>query len=396
VPVSEDPPGVKNISNQQYSVRRSTKKEKMMKYLPVYALLLLFVFVTSFKGQNNGAPPKDKIRSNTSVAITSHGSNNSTRTIRQDRKGNIWIASLEGIIRYDGKSFTNMTGKVTSSPFVSVLEDRKGNFWFASMGSGVYYYDGKSFRNLTTREGLASNRVTCMYEDRTGNIWFGTPSGPSRYDGKSFHNYCIAADKTWAFLVNFTTREGLAHNDVTSILEDRTGKLWFGTRGNACVYDGKSFTTFTHYGKPFKNVRSIIEDKNGHIWLGGNDGLWRYEGSAFANPGSPVTSFGSTFTNFTRDFVGYVYEDKKGNIWTSSLSADDQRWALSRYDVHSLTGAGGTAAEIKAPKATMLFGVLEHEDGSIWFDTIDGVYRYDETPAKDYWKLVVPVRHGGC
>ena len=360
-----------------------------MNCVPVYALLLLFVSGPSFDGQNNGAPPKDKIRSNTGVAIPSCGSNNSTRTIRQDRKGNIWIASLEGIIRYDGKSFTNMTGKVTSSPFVSVLEDRKGNFWFASMGSGVYYYDGKSFRNLTTREGLASNRVTCMYEDRTGNIWFGTPSGASRYDGKSFHNYCIVADQTWAFLGNFTTREGLAHNDVTSILEDRTGKLWFGTRGNACVYDGKSFTTFTHYGKPFKNVRSIIEDKNGNIWLGGNDGLWRYEGSAFANPGSP-------FTNFSEDFVGYVYEDKKGNIWTNSLSADDQRWALSRYDVHSLTGAGGTAAEIKSQKATMLFGILEHEDGSIWFDTIDGVYRYDENPAKDCWKLVVTVHHGGC
>ncbi|WP_409456458.1 two-component regulator propeller domain-containing protein [Sphingobacterium sp.] len=55
-----------------------------------------------------------------------------------------------------------------------------------------------------------------------------------------------------------------------------------------------------HEGKPFKNVRSIIADKNGNIWLGGNDGLWSYDGI--------------TFTNYTRQFVGYIYEDKNGNI----------------------------------------------------------------------------------
>lgn len=61
-------------------------------------------------------------------------------------------------------------------------------------------------------------------------------------------------------------------------------------------------------GKPFTNIRSIIKDKKGNIWLGGSEGLWRYDGN--------------TFTNFTRKFVGYVYEDTKGNIWTSSESAN--------------------------------------------------------------------------
>jgi len=73
------------------------------------------------------------------------------------------------------------------------------------------------------------------------------------------------------------------------------------------MYDGKTFTVFTHDGKPYTNVRSITEDKKGNIWLGGQDGLWRYDGKAFIN--------------FTQKFVGYIYEDKKGNIWTSSESA---------------------------------------------------------------------------
>jgi len=341
----------------------------------IYSLFLTVVFFTSC-GQKKPDTSKKKIRSETKDVITSAGPNNTTRNVIQDRKGNIWIAAFDGIFRYDGKHFTNVTGKVTSVRFFSVLEDRRGNMWFGSIGSGVYYYDGKSFRNFTTKEGLAGNDVTCIYQDKTGDIWFGTGSGASCYDGKSFRN--------------FTTKEGLSNNDINSIIEDKTGKFWFGTRGNACIYDtrlpdgqGKKFTVFTHDGKPFTNVRSIIEDKKGNIWLGGNAGLWRYDGH--------------TFTNFTENSVSYVYEDKKGNIWTSSESANGQdlalshydekslslvnakgQWVLSRYDEKSLSDKKLAVTEIK-PEVGGIFGILEANDGSIWFGAF-GVYRYDARP----------------
>ena len=95
---------------------------------------------------------------------------------------------------------------------------------------------------------------------------------------------------------NLTTKEGLSNNDVTTIIEGKTGKLWIGTRGNTFVYDGKICSVFKN--KAFNDVWSIIEDKKGNIWLGGGDGLWCYDGS--------------TFTNFTENSVNYVYEDKKG------------------------------------------------------------------------------------
>jgi len=293
----------------------------------------------------------------------SHAPNGIVRNIIQDRKGNIWIASWEGIFKYDGKSFTNITGKVSSARFFSALEDRKGNLWFGSIGSGVYYYNGKSFRNFTTRDGLLNNDVTCIYEDKAGNIWFGTEYGASRYDGKSFRNLKI-------------------NGGINSIIEDKTGRFWFATTGNTFLYDGKKFTVFTHKDKPFDNVRSIIEDKKGNVWLGGTDGLWCYNGS--------------TFTNFTHRFVSYIYEDKKGNIWTNSERDNSQAWAsperdnnqvwassernnsyawvLSRYNGKSLSNKKPTITEITNKGA---FGILEDNKGSIWFGTGDGVYRYD-------------------
>jgi ligand-binding sensor domain-containing protein len=342
-----------------------------------YSLIIMLTVAINFPAlgqQINGY--RDAV--GTKGASTAHGPNGIVRTVKQDSKGNIWIASWEGVFKYDGKSFTNITSKVSQARFFSVLEDSKGNFWFASIGSGVYYYDEKSFRNFTTEDGLASDRVTVIYEDKTGIIWFGSEGGASRYDGKSFQNFKMNElspvaefDSVHSSVYQQPLPEThWMHNDINAVIEDKAGKLWFGTRGYATVYDGKTFTTISNNdGKPFTNVRCIIKDKKGSIWLGGADGLWRYDGK--------------TFINFTPNFVGYIYEDKKGNIWISSESAKDKSWVLSRYDEKSLSAKKPTVTVVKANEK-MIFGILEDDKGNIWFGTMNGVYRYDGKTITDF------------
>lgn len=339
-----------------------------MKYAYLYALFLLFAFHASC-GQNKTNIPQDNIkpgRANYSEAQLKEADTSSVpmsmvRNVKLAGNGDILIASYLGVFRYDGKTFTNLTSKIISprfSSFWDVLEDRKGNLWFASKDSGVYYYPsaslragGKSYQHITTKEGLANNRVVFIYEDRAGIIWFGTGDGVSRYDGKSFQN--------------FTTKEGLSNNDLTTMMEDRIGKLWFGTRGEACFYDGKTFTVLKNKdGKSFNNVWSIIEDKKGSIWFGDVDGLWRYDGT--------------TFTKVSQRGASAIIEDKKGNIWTTGSGnnyvVDD--WSLSRYDQKTLYNKNPAVMEIMS-KQKMLCRILEANDGSIWFGSYNGVYRYD-------------------
>jgi ligand-binding sensor domain-containing protein len=346
-----------------------------MKYIHIYTFFLMSVFCTSC-GQNQTDLPKENIKSETKDSITSQVPNSMVRNIKQDRNGNILIASYRGVFRYDGKSFTNITSTIRSPSFWDVLEDRKGNLWLATRDSGVYYYNGKSFQHFTTREGLASNQALHIYEDKTGNIWFGTGGGASRYDGKSFRN--------------FTTKDGLPNNDITTIIEDKTGKFWFGTRGYLSVYDGKTFTTLTNKdGKAFMNVWGITEDRKGNIWFGGSiikdrkgnilfveDGLWRYDGSSF--------------TKVTQRGAYAIIEDKKGNIWTTGNvnPPNGKVWALSRYDQKFLYNKKPTVIEIMSIKGTgMLCGILEANDGSIWFGALGprrGVYRYDGKTITDF------------
>ena len=342
-----------------------------MKYVRLYTLFWMLFFHTSC-GQNQTGPRRDNINShkdnvNYSIkdTVTSYGPNTMGRNIKKGSNGTI-LFTASGVFRYDGKLFTNLTNKIGPRRWWDVLEDRRGNLWFSSYGSGAYYYDGKSFQNFTTRDGLVNNWVTPIYEDKAGNIWFGTDGGVSRYDGKSFRN--------------FTTKEGLSNNVLTTIMEDKTGKLWFGTRGELCFYDGKTFTVLKDKdGNAFKNVWSIIEDKKGNIWFGANggrtNGLWRYDDS--------------TFTNVSQRSVYAIIEDKNGNIWTtgevkSGGGGAGSVWALSRYDQKFLYNKKPTVTDIKSGGMMAFMGILEANDGSIWFGGAEGLYRYDGKTITDF------------
>ncbi|RPD41531.1 YceI family protein [Chitinophaga barathri] len=350
-----------------------------MKYTHLYVLFLMSFFLTSC-GQNQTNVPKDTIQSE----IKDIGPNMMVRNIKKGRNGTILIAgpnnsSFGDVFRYDGKSFTNLTSKIGQYRFWDALEDRKGNLWFATTDSGAFLFNDHvsngqaALRHFTTKDGLADNRVMSVYEDKAGIIWFATGNGLSRYDGKSFRNFKNPNPSLFY-------KEGYWNNDINTIIEDKTGKLWVGTRGDAFVYDGEKFTTLTHKGEPFLDVWGIMEDKKGNIWLSGfngwkvsqTGGLWRYDGS--------------TFTKVSQRGAYTIIEDKKGDIWTTG-SVNPANWniqALSRYDAKSLYNNKPAVTEIMSGNAFL--GLLEANDGGIWFGSATGVYRYDGTTITDFYR----------
>lgn len=327
----------------------------------LFSILHIYCIQTQPEGKNIN------INTRTNVVNNSGGPKTITRNIIQDKKGNIWMAAFDGVFRYDGKSFVNITLMVSSARFFSILEDQKGVLWFGTIGSGAYRYDGKNFQNITTKDGLLNNEVGNIYEDKKGNIWFGVSGGASCYDGKSFRNYIKDGNMMKEDLAGKTFSDRQPE-EVNDIIEDRYGRFWFATRGNTYVYDGKTSTVFTHDDKAFKNVRTIIEDKKGNIWLSGNDGLWKYTDGAFAN--------------YTQRFTGYIMEDRQGNIWTSSEKDLKSGWTLSKYDGKTLNTEKPTVIEIAGKQ--MIFGIFEAKDGSIWFGHLDGVSRYDGKTVVDF------------
>src|SRR5438552_11573082 len=73
-----------------------------------------------------------------------------------------------------------------------VYQDKKNNYWFGSWEDGLYRYDGKTILHFTTKDGLPHNRIDEIKEDKLGNIYFNTSGGISKFDGKKFNTLPVA------------------------------------------------------------------------------------------------------------------------------------------------------------------------------------------------------------
>jgi ligand-binding sensor domain-containing protein len=262
------------------------------------------------------------------------------------------------------------------------LQDKAGNLWFGTNGEGVYRFDGKSFIQFTKKDGLSSNIVYSILEDKTGSIWIGTDSGICRYDGKTISGMPIIVTNGGNFYFNNSPNNPPSiKNAVWSMMQDKSGKLWFGTTDGVYCYNG---TFFTHFlddnsiinkdGLQLKMVDCILEDKKGIIWFGsgmppGEEGVCRYDGKS-------ITSSKPNGDGWIR----YMLEDKNGNIWFSG-----RLHGVFRYDGKNFTNFT-EKEKIGAP-------ILEDKAGNIWFAGEEngngyggkgGVWCYDGKSFKNF------------
>ncbi len=290
-----------------------------------------------------------------------------TRMIHEAKSGNIWFTTFDGIYRYDGENYSRMPDEVSTARFFSLLEDVEGNLWFGSIGDGVYKFDGKDFQHITSKDGLYGDEITFIFQDSEGKIWFGANGGFSRYDGQCFQNYKLEAGT----IVDVSSLrptimqappkpDNQSINEVNSIIEDRDGLFWIATRGGTFTFDGDEFKKLEHEDGPFANNRWILEDSLGDIWLGGHHGLWRFKDDAF--------------TKISDNFIGYIFEDKAGNIWTSSDLRNGNGWGLSKIPQMQLASVK-PEFEVIISGEGMVFGIEESSDGSIWYGTLEGSKR---------------------
>lgn len=225
------------------------------------------------------------------------------------------------------------------------LLDKEGNLWFSISGEGAYRYDGKSFTNFTMKDGLCNNNISVIIQDKSGNILLGTKNGICKYDGKKF--------------INIPMTDTLS---ITSLLEDRDGNLWFGVMNKGIYrYDGTNLSNVLYkYKHPFfgdkieKYISDIIQDRNGNLWFSSwnGGGVWRYDGKDFKNF---LPSLDYYKTN----------QDKRrsGDTQNSSYLIPDNNTFIQSQDYIS---------------DDMIFSMTEDHLGNIWFATRrHGACRFD-------------------
>lgn len=128
----------------------------------------------------------------------------------------------------------------------------------------------------------------------------------------------ISAQSSVPRFTRLSTENGLSQTTITSIAQDTTGFMWFGTWDGLNRYDGYTFTVFRqspHDNTSISNnsIRAIFVDSQGRLWIGTDHGLNLYHPSRgtftriFHDPNEP----GSLSSNVIR----CIYEDPKKRIW---------------------------------------------------------------------------------
>jgi ligand-binding sensor domain-containing protein len=329
-------------------------------------ILLALVVATSCDSQDNASvtargtavkQPVSAIRTRPAKSVGGTPYDNVHCGLR-DKAGNLWFGTTsEGVYRFDGKSLTAFTEKdgLISNRVYSILEDRSGNIWFGTEG-GACSYDGKAFKPLPESGGRKSS-VSCIFQDKAGGMWFGTGSGVYRYDGKAVTRFLSDA--------GISNPKDLKLHDVQQMIEDQAGTIWFASWNSegACRFDGKTITNVTDTdGLLDGMVHSLLQDKSGNIWIGTRDhGVCLYDGKSFKH----VTGI----EGLSKSCVYSILEDKGGQIWLATEK--DGVWRHDGNSFVNLTAKDGLGNN-------SVFCMVEDKSGGIWFGTRNlGLCRYD-------------------
>jgi signal transduction histidine kinase/DNA-binding NarL/FixJ family response regulator len=240
-------------------------------------------------------------------------------------------------------------------------------------------------RQFGPAEGLAQPFIYCLLQDRQGYLWLGTAEGLVRYDGSHF--------------VTFTTRDGLADNFVTGLWQDpRSGALWVShdqgsrsvRRANTRAFRvapasqrggpppgrlGAPAPDTAHLGAyqrryhltlpPEVAPTCLLEDREGHAWFGtAGQGLWLHADrylSLWPQGSGPLSAVGPTVASLARPA-------SQGGGW----------WVATAKSVYTLSGPGQPARALTAFSHTLGSAVtaLAYAPSSgLWVGTAaDGVY----------------------
>ena len=178
-------------------------------------------------------------------------------------------------------------------PFIyisSILYDNDNNLWIGRP-DGLEIYDEKTRKFYVVQEAKTTNNIIknvgCLYLDKKNVLWIGTTTGLCRmklHKGKTVKELS-EPDSIFFFTNDPNDSLSLTGNFIVSILEDKTGHMWFSTYGSGInrleklSEDGKK-AEFSHYtpadGLSNNVVYGMLEDKRNNLWLSTDRGLTKY------------------------------------------------------------------------------------------------------------------------
>ncbi len=206
------------------------------------------------------------------------------KDIFQDSRGYIWIATQDGLNRYNGYDITIFRhsgidiNSISNNNILCITEDHEGNLWIGTNGGGLNKFNRmkESFEHFNLQSdhkyGINSNIVTSITEDENHSIlWVGTLGGGLIRLNPQTGNFV-------RFLKNPVDKESINDNTINCLLQGKTGRLWVGTNNGLCYFNkknGKCKRFFYNQNKfDYSNwvvINDIIKQNDSLLWISSNN-----------------------------------------------------------------------------------------------------------------------------
>jgi signal transduction histidine kinase/streptogramin lyase len=322
---------------------------------------------------------------------------NSVCGITQTLDGYLWLATVDGLVRFDGLRFTvfdqsNSKG-LKSNRFINLHQDIAGALWAGTEDGGLTRYREGQFTTFTTADGLPDNQVTKVEDDPEGGLLILTAKGWARYrDGKfsaypepgdwmTLQIYLGPSGARWVLDKTGLTRTQKGQKTkyilplgkdeyINTVYEDRDGSLWLSSVGFAVfrVANGAITRYSAKDGLPAGHrITTIYQESDGGIWFGTEGaGLVRFKGGHF-------TPF--TMANDPAGRVLSIFEDRERTLWVGSATGGLSR--LTRQFITAYSNKEGLASNTVYP-------LLEDRADNVWLGTTVGLSRFSKGVFTNY------------
>lgn len=300
-------------------------------------------------------------------------------SVFEDSRGDIWIATEDGVNRLSNGELTVFKQEqgLSWNMAFTLMEETDGTVW-AGTWKGLNRFEEGTFKSVGQETGYPSGTTWCSYRDPEGTLWFGTPGGLVARQEDGF--------RTWTH-----NHSDLSHDDVRCILRDRAGQLWVGTSYGLNRLEGDRFRSYFEAtpDQPFNVVLALHEDAEGGLWFGTQgDGLFRHYDGRFTR----FTTAQGLYDNLT--FA--ILEDDLGNFWLTGNRGlfrvpRRQLEAVARGELERVEGRVFTQADglpTTAFNGTVQPVAWKARDGRLWFATMAGVVVVD--PGRMFTNHVPP------
>ena len=262
-------------------------------------------------------------------------------------------------------------GIIPRDVVAALAQDKTGLIWIAT-GDGLVRFDGYRFRPLERESPIVARRnlgwIRALLPSRDGRLWIGTETdGLSVYDPKTQRVRDLGLANKGP-----TDGQSSALPTIRALAEDQDGSIWVGSLGGGVARWDPSSNRFTHYRRsteagslPDDRVQALLVDRDGSLWVGGGNGLSRrVRGGTRFEPVAP---------KLVGTQVQALHQASDGGIWVGTHRGDlvviDPATAQGR----SLTRGAGA----NGPAGDAVSVVTETPDGEIWVGSDSGIDIHD-------------------